>query len=719
MNHSKYLALLSLLALASCSDQTAEQDIAESRTISFSYTSESSPGSRGSNDAMPPQEITLMSEDSSDTTSLKTYVTVSDIASEHCISRGKPIESPGEITGFKAYSFFHPAGNATPLLFFSDETVSSKGSNLYATANSYFWPTDGGNLSFYTLVGASDNTVVSPDTDTPGSFKIEYSIPSDATAQNDLLLATTAPLNTPNTPVPLSFRHLCSQVTFVIGNKMQRGTIKSITLSGINSHGVYKSSWSTVDTPKSFTLNVDKATVGNEAAGTPIAAAEYTLMMLPQTLGPDAKLTVVFDDAISGTTHTLTASLANDSWLQGKKTTYHIGITPRYEIDINNLAEEQDAHYVIIKPNILFTNVALGTEYNISISAIENGSDETPSVQLESDVNEYAKSGMWTDKLTTTNNVVESARGSQTLTGKVTGTNMPIYIFLPENVDANGMARKYKLDIWFTYDPQNKVSREITQLAPAWNGSSGWEQFSENSLAFGFDWDYIVYYGYLYSSDITDRRFCQNLIDQNEASSYASVGRYSYKTFGWRYYIQIDYSKLNSFGDIVFDNVNGLDNTQKINDYAGLVATRSFEKLIETVKKSEAGHEHENTFRIGSGARNEAPAPTGSRQPGDNNAVSECLKKNKYNLKQSLGANNNIVTTPEISEKGIVWYLPAVDQFNNLPSNVRETVVPAECWSSTVLKAAGSGDRYYTKAGDGTDVYRMDSKKIRAVRKNQ
>ena len=126
-------------------------------------------------------------------------------------------------------------------------------------------------------------------------------------------------------------------------------------------------------------------------------------------------------------------------------------------------------------------------------------------------------------------------------------------------------------------------------------------------MAFGFDWDYIVYYGYLYSSDITDRRFCQNLIDQNEASSYASVGRYSYNIVGWRYYIQIDYSKLNSFGDIVFDNVNGLDNTQKINDYAGLVATRSFEKLIETVKKSEAGHEHENTFRIGSGARNEAP----------------------------------------------------------------------------------------------------------------
>lgn len=729
MNHSKYLALLSLLALASCSDQTAERDIAESRTISFSYTSESSPGSRGSNDAMPPQEITLVSEDSSDTTSLKTYVTVSDIASEHCISRGKPIESPGEITGFMAYSFFHPAGDATPQLFFSDETVSSKGANLYATANSYFWPTDGGNLSFFTLVGASDNTVVSPDTDTPGSFKIEYSMPSEATAQNDLLLATTAPLNTPNTPVPLSFRHLCSQVTFVIGNKMQRGTIKSITLSGINSHGVYTSSWSTVDTPKSFTLNVDKATVGNEAAGTPIAAAEYTLMMIPQTLGPDAKLTVVFDDAISGTTHTLEASLANDSWLQGKKTTYHIGITPRYELRLESPVTVQDAYYIIYPVNIRANNIVAGKNWVAKIEATENPHpDLKPSIQLQADANQYVKEGFWTDKKMTNGTTIDqnsTERGSESFTQSGNG-NFPVYIFLPEN--ASDAVRKYTLTISLTDDPSNAVTETITQLPPAWNGNTGWEQIeNEEEGIFGFNYDATEVYVYKWSEveSSADRRLSEinGIISQYNAERYAKAYRYyqESKLFipHYRNYVEIDYSVFKDMGENAQSNTDGLVNTRQMFNYGGPAITKNLENAIINIKYrlNSSVPAYRKREKPGEGTWDPADVPYAKEgtQITQQQILAMALKKNRYYLNTSTDGNLS-TTSALIKAEDIVWYIPACDQFAGAPDWYNGTAMSTEdFWSSTVDNEESTNNNNAFD-GSSTSIPRGTLKKLRAAR---
>ncbi|MBO4955290.1 MAG: fimbrillin family protein [Muribaculaceae bacterium] len=725
MNPIKNIALLSLLALMSCTDEPVEQSIGQDREISFSYSPAPSVGARAAGNATPLTQITLMSDDQTFVDTIQSYFSIGDMElPDAAVSRGVPIDGQTGITGFEAYAYFHPAGGAKPQVFFTEEKVSATGPNQYATANSYFWPDGDGKLSFYALVGASSATTLTPSASGDGNFDIDYTVPTDVARQNDLLLATTEPINTPGTPVPLQFRHLCSQVTFVIGRQMQQGTIKSITLTNIYNKGQYTHTtrgWTVDETSKTnYSIDIDRPTDGSETIGTPIYDKEYTMMLMPQTVADDAEIVVVFTDNLTGSDHILKAGLAIKELEQGRVTKYYIGITPQYQIDLSSPIGELDAHYVIWRPNIVFANVPIGTEFNVRITAVENGGSDTPSVQLTSQENEFVKTGMWTDKLTRSNGTVESARGQATLTATVTATNMPVTVFLPENADRTGAVRKYELEIWLTSDPNNKVVKEIIQLAPAWSGNDGWEQIKENTLFFGFDWDYVVYYGYLYSAsqlgNSSYRTFCQNLITSNGADNYATVETYSSGFLRIRYCIKIDYSELNSFGSYTFDDMDGIGNTTKINQYAGLAALRSFETLIQTTMKTETGKEDEVTFRRGNGTTNEAPAPTGNRQPGENNAVSECLKKNKYNLRETR-SDNDLVTTPELTEQGIVWYLPAVGQFGNLPATVKEVIVPANCWSSTVVKGADTDGRYYTKAGDGTQIYRMTALDIRAVRK--
>lgn len=734
MNHNKYIALLSVLALVSCTDRTEEPDIAEGLAISFSYSQGSAHGSRANNDALPPQEIMLMPEEGPDTTGIKTYITVSDISRPtDPDSRGVPFdEKTDRITGFVAFSHFHPGGDATPQVFFTNKTVTETGTNTYATTNSYFWPTGDGKLSFHALVGMSDAVKVTAS-ENAGNFDIEYTVPTDATKQNDLLLAKTAPLNTPGQKVPLSFEHLCSQVTFVIGKEMQQGTIRRITLSGINSHGVYSSSWTGVGSPKSFTINTNKNTAGNETAGTAIVGAEYTMMMLPQTLGENAELTVVFSDKITQKEYTFKASLAGTSWPQSKKTTYYIGITPQYEISLESPILVQDATYEICEATIRVNNLPANEPWTVSIKATENGSDENPSVQLQADANQFVKDGFWTDKLMTNGTTVDknsTARGYETYSGHGSGS-FPIYIFLPENAGEN--LRKYELKISLdNYSNEKPITETITQLAPAWNGDTGWEQIDdEEEGIFGFNYTSTKVYVYKWSetSNTADNIITQvkGIITQYKADDYTTIGKYYQDRFflvnRYRNYVQIDYRKFKNMGENAQSPDKGQQNTKEMFNYGGPAITKNFEKAITDMKYRLNNSEPAYRLRVPEGTSGNDPEPpegppyaiTGD-QIEKSQILTMALKKNRYYLNTSTDGDYS-TTTALIKAEDIVWYIPAYDQFNGVPTwNDGSSMIPGDFWSSTAINSTDN-DTAYDGAKTPTD--RGILKKLRVARNRE
>ena len=129
-----------------------------------------------------------------------------------------------------------------------------------------------------------------------------------------------------NTAVNLTFHHALTAVKFVCGSDMKAGTVKSVTLKGVNSAGVYNletGTWSNVGNPKNFSQTLNRSTSG--ALNAVITAPEQTFMMIPQTLPDGAVIEVIFNDGI--TDNILTGQIGNSEWQKGKTVTYQLSST--------------------------------------------------------------------------------------------------------------------------------------------------------------------------------------------------------------------------------------------------------------------------------------------------------------------------------------------------------------------------------------------------------
>ena len=161
-------------------------------------------------------------------------------------------------------------------------------------------------------------------------------------------------------PVSLQFKHLCTAVVVKTGATMAPGTIKSVTVTNVRNSGTYdmlRSAWTLNDATTSYTVSPNMATGGTTAEGTKLNVDDATFMLLPQTLGADSKLEVMFHDNISGRDRLLTASLNGAEWPMGKTVTYRLSITPEYELEFTSEPVAQDAHYVVYPITIKVDNL--------------------------------------------------------------------------------------------------------------------------------------------------------------------------------------------------------------------------------------------------------------------------------------------------------------------------------------------------------------------------
>lgn len=700
------------IALSSCGDDSRSTDPGTLGQIAFGVT-ETPVDSRSAAVDCTPDEMTLMPDAGcGDITPITTYITVDDMSAPERAGRGTPITGTGNLGDFSIYSFYYRSAEASPVTFFANESTKKEG-GIWTTETKYYWPTvQGSTLTFRAMTGIdAEGVTVAPSALTPGELEIDYKVPPQAAAQSDLMLAATGRLNTPGQPVPLEFRHLCAAVRFVTGNEMQPGTIKSIILSGIKDEGQYTTTWNNLRGNAGFTIDVNKATTAGTAANEAIAPDNYTLMMIPQQLGDDAMLTVVFEDDLTGRERTMSASLKGQTWRQGKTTVYHIGITPDYELEFISQPEVQDAYYVICNSAVRVSGIPADKAWTLTVVASDSSD---PSVQLTADVNEYVKNGFWTDKKMTNGTTItnESARGTNTVRGKGPG-EFPLTVFLPENTGTAN--RTVTLTLSVDGAPANTaVMQEITQLPPAWNGNTGWEQIDDGDRGvYGFDYNatrvYVYNYGYLNN---TWQRIINNvkeMINQYNAQDYTTIERYYQIPGGWRNYVEIDYRKLNTLNGKAQSSSDGQTNPRELYMLGGTALTESFEKALIAMRRINDPNSPAYVRRRDTDPSS-VPKEVSGTLVNESQMLAEVLKKNRYFLNTST-VGDLTTTTALIRAEDINWYIPAYGQFAGAPAWYGgATMTSADFWSST----AGAVGLAYI--GSGATASRTAIKRLRVVR---
>lgn len=691
-------ALLSCLLLFSCNnDDFLDPDATgsgrkHSDHISFSIASPSAVQTKGASVGAGPDggytagQLVQRAADAPDSLCVRTTVSdgidgASTFAGQVPLTRATPITSIADHAGFHVQAHY-TKGGAEMANFYMDDDVTNQNGDVWSTTRTYYWPGAGYQLQFYAWAPADAAWTAAPKA--PTDTKLGYTVPADVAKQKDLIVATTNGIEgNNNAAVPLSFHHICTAVKFQIGSQMQEGTIKSVALKGVRSSGTYDmatDSWTLTGTTDNFSQDLGKQTTGSEADGTAVTAEAQTFMMLPQQLPDGAAVEVVFEDATTGQSRTLSASIAGTEWPQGQTVTYRLSITPEYELEFISEPEVKDAHYIIYPIHIKAIDVPDGSWTMTS---------DNPDVTLRTDLTILTRRGFW----------VEEDKGTQSITGTTSGEDITVYAFLAEN--AGTEARDITLSLRPTNDEDAQPATfTITQLCPSWNGDLGCERFEEYDEGFsGYPW------GFLWDEDLKITYDLGNFLEDFEHTglrlillAYLNL----FNTNPWvadngilggifGYKVTFDFGQISSLNVALSDD-DGIQNTWETYNFQGLNDASSIMQLLE-----ENGYE----------ADTELPSnPTVF-------AARTCAMKNKFN-KEISEEQGQTVERAVLREENLVWYLPARNEAPQMQDS--EYPLSGNYWTSTAIDDNQQAYKY-TVGGSTTAEIRTSNLHVRAVRK--
>lgn len=625
--------------------------------------------------------------------------------------------------------------------FFSNLEFSKGSGDVFNSLNTYYWP-GSGTLDFVAVSNTpASNFAHQMSSDGSKLESFIYTVPADATQQNDIIVAIAKGIaGDNNTSVPLSFKHIMSAVNVKIGSVV-KGEIQSITFKNVYNKGKYlveQDVWVVDKTSVGdFTVTMQDGkfvSSGTDAEGTPVNTKEGTFMFIPQNPGDNAEMVIEFLDSNTGHLYSddatknpykpaLRGSIADDNWDKNKTVNYMLSIDESFTLTIEPVGKKLDAHYVIGYANVTVDGI---DNWTIEVSS-DISSDEQITIQPEEEVNPLAKQGFWTDKVVGANGNVttESTRGSGSWSGTGNVTNKLFYIFIPENVSDKD--RQISLTLRGTGDASTvSTTKVLLQKYPNWtDGGFGWEVVDDDeSGKYGFKWTrkvaYIYPYGQAKIFDSKVEDYCKNWVSTYgaDANGFASVVVYSHDWKSDRAYILLDYSKLNNITG-ADSGTDGFSNTLALYRQAGTTATSQFETILKTTLKTESGKETENMFRLPNDdevSSGKVPAESGTAN--DLSAVMEIIqKKNRYYVqkKSQTDSNGNPIVTyvPYFFENDLKWYLPAYGQFQYFVPNPNIAGdAAANYWSSTT---AGTTTAW---TGGGEEKDRDLEYRVIAVRKN-
>ena len=253
-------------------------------------------------------------------------------------TRGAMNES-STVGSFGVSAVYNSKDGSNSSLFQNEEATQN--GNYWFTSSKETWPLDG-SVSFYAYAPYNETSLSLQGSDDVVKNKtIRYTANTDFSKQPDLIVAKSESnaftSSTVNKAVGLNFSHALTAITFSISADMIPGTVKSITVSGVYGQGDYdlsKASWASLANPSTYVITLNDASVkaGESKALTDKNSA---LMMIPQPLGADAKVSMVFNDGAKD--KNVSFSLNGTSWTAGKHITYVLSSSKITTLNMGNL----------------------------------------------------------------------------------------------------------------------------------------------------------------------------------------------------------------------------------------------------------------------------------------------------------------------------------------------------------------------------------------------
>lgn len=655
--------------------------------ISFGVSTENGASTRANNsaDGYTAARYTLRSDNSADTLCVRAVVT-DGIGNSANKPATRAAMHNSMYNDFKVVAEIRENGNIGGQ-YFMNETATKSGNN-WVPAHTYYWP--GSNRQLRFLAWAPKDATFDAVPNTPNATTLKYTTPAEAKNQRDLVAAATDFMESPAndgtcTPVDLQFKHLCTAVIIKTGATMTEGIIKSVSITNVKNSGTYdmvNSEWtlnnnSTTD----FTISPNKKTTSATTDDTKLNAEDATFMLLPQTLGSDSKLEVIFHDSISGNDRKLSASLKGAEWPMGQTVTYRLSITPEYELKFTSEPKEQDAHYVIYPINIKVDNNLRG-----GWQLTSNDPANVTFVQtFQADaIKNLVDKGYW----------FKDHCGTSTLTSSEKG-EVKVYVFIKENISNSDR------DITLSLTPVDYPSAKpetftFKQYCPAWNNGIGVERKQEIDYPWGFNWDSNMKITYTMPKSILNAlRHILFLIfgDKSYVEDQGSV------LFDKEWKVIVDFSKVPPLKTAT-STTNGLTNTWEICNFEGISKAQGIMNQLESW-----------------GGTPDKTLPTNPSEF----AAMACAKKNAYSLKieksTDIFGNVEYSYIPTLAKEDMVWYLPARDEAPNMKDDLFN--LSGNYWTSTAITDPGTTSYKYTAGGAVSPEDRNSVIHVRAVRKKK
>lgn len=675
-------AVLLSVTLFSCSSDVPYEHTDYSTTDNICFgISDSGNGTRAAaaNEAITTDRYVLRSSESSDTLCVRAVVSdgIGKAAAKHATRASMQTTMYDQ---FNVVAQLKKSdGNIAPR-YYMNEVATKQGVVWQPSSSIYYWP-DNGSLRFLAwapLDAELDESPVKPSEDV-NKTTIKYTVPADLSKQRDLVAAATgynaSPVGGVCAPVSLQFKHLCTAVVVKTGATMAPGTIKSVTVTNVRNSGTYdmlSSAWTLNDATTSYTVSPNMATGSTTAEGTKLNADDATFMLLPQTLGADSKLEVMFHDNISGRDRLLTASLNGAEWPMGKTVTYRLSITPEYELEFTSEPQVQDAHYVIY-PIKIKVDPGLTGGWKLKSTS--------PKVTLRKNLTELEEVGYW----------IEEDRGTQTIEGTESG-DITVYAFLEENVT------NAERDVVLELSPKGFPSATpakftIRQLCPSWNADGlGCERIEGKKYQWGFLWGDNMKMVYTVPGWILKKWWVEIVLTWfNDYGKYITVDRDSWST---SFRVTIDFNKIPS-PNVAKSPTDGKKNSSELYNFNGISDVSALIKRLENW-----GGTTNQTFPLN---------PTEF-------AVRAAVMKNKFNKEVQTSAGETI-ERPILKSENLVWYLPAKEEITAIVDN--EYPLQGNYWTSTASDISEDDEnayKYILNSGASLEK-RTTLLNVRAVRK--
>lgn len=221
--------------------------------------------------------------------------------------------------------------------------------------------------------------------------------------------------------------------------------------------------------------------------------------------------------------------------------------------------EAQDAHYVIYP--IKINTQDLRGDWVVEVADAESH----PWITLKKDLSDLQKLGYWT----------YNELGDRSVTGSEMGTQT-IYAFLEENAANDAATRTATLNLYKKDFPSEVKTFEVNQLPVAWNNGIGVERIEDGAYPWGFNWNRLVTYQSIGLIGPSVMVWVADYLRNEYNADYVT-----YKNIIVYSIIQIDYSRLNSLGEIASSDTNGYENTIGLYNYQGVGSISNIETTLD------------------------------------------------------------------------------------------------------------------------------------------